>query len=199
MSWVGDSLLTWAGVAVLLFWFVGAHNRLVRLRSAALQAYGALDAQMVRQLDFVQAALPVPAVGEPEANAGAALRAASAQMSTVMGRTRLHPLDPEAMASLGTALHVLLMAWQRMHPDQEPISFEADGTLSRPAPLQEQPQPSAAAAAPAPLAWPEPSALAEITRAQFNAAVAQYNRAIGQFPAVLVAWTLRMRRAAALG
>ena len=35
MSWLSNSLLGWAGAAVLLFWFVGAHNRLVRLRSTA--------------------------------------------------------------------------------------------------------------------------------------------------------------------
>ncbi|MFT4266943.1 MAG: lema family protein [Xenophilus sp.] len=196
MSRAGDSLLAWAGLAVLLFWFVGAHNRLVRLRSAALKAYGALDAQMARQVDFVQAALAAPATGGPGGTAEAALRAASAQLSTVMGSARLRPLDPLAMAALGTALRVLMTAWQRMHPDQEPISFEADGTLSRPMPLE---QPPSAAGIAAPLAWPEPSALAEITRAQFNAAVAQYNHATGQFPAVLVAWALRMRRAAALG
>lgn len=198
MNWLGDSLLTWAALAALLFWFVGAHNRLVRLRAAALQAYAALDAQMVRQLDFVQAALPAPSAGGPgdDHSAETALRAASAQMSTVMGSTRPRPLDPQAMAALGTALGVLLMAWQRMHPDAEPISFEPDGTLSRPAPLQELPASGAAAV---PLVWPEPSALAEISRAQFNAAVIQYNHAIGQFPAVLVAWLLRMRRAATLG
>ena len=50
-----ESFGYWIGLAVLLFWFVGAYNRLVRLRSATLQAYAALDAALVRQLDFVQA------------------------------------------------------------------------------------------------------------------------------------------------
>ncbi|RYH08363.1 MAG: lema family protein, partial [Alphaproteobacteria bacterium] len=48
-AWI-ESLLLWSLVALLLFWFVGAHNRLVRLRSAAVQAYGALDALIVRQI-----------------------------------------------------------------------------------------------------------------------------------------------------
>ncbi len=45
----------WIGGALALFWFVGAYNRLVRLRSGALQAYATLDAALVRQLEFVQA------------------------------------------------------------------------------------------------------------------------------------------------
>lgn len=201
MSWLSSSLLTWAAAAVLLFWFVGAHNRLVRLRSAALQAYGALDALLLRQIDFVQASLDVPPGGSDAARAAdAALQAAAGQALTVLGATRSKALDPAAMGALATALRVLLAAWERVHPD-ELVSFEADGTLSRPASLL-GPRESGASASPAPasapMAWPEPSALVEITRAQFNAAVFQYNAAIRQFPAVFVAWAFRLRAAAPL-
>ena len=37
------SVLGWLLLGVLVFWAVGAYNRLVRLRSAAVQSYGALD------------------------------------------------------------------------------------------------------------------------------------------------------------
>ncbi len=70
--------------------------------------------------------------------------------------------------------------------------FEADGTLARPA------QQPALPGAPEPIAWPEPSAAAEIARNQFNLAVKLYNAAISQFPAVLVAWAVRLRPAAPL-
>ncbi len=46
MSVLPDSLAGWIVVAVLLFWFVGAYNRLVRLRASVLQAYAALDAAL---------------------------------------------------------------------------------------------------------------------------------------------------------
>lgn len=200
MSWLSNSLLGWAGAAVLLFWFVGAHNRLVRLRSTALQAYAALDALLVRQLDFVQASLDAPPpAGEASRAAVSALQAAAGQALTVLGATRARPLDPAAMGALATALRVLLAAWERVHPD-ELVSFEADGTLSRPASLLGPRESGAGAppAPPAPMAWPEPSALVEITRAQFNAAVLQYNAAIRQFPAVFVAWAFRLRAAAPL-
>jgi LemA protein len=49
-----------------------------------------------------------------------------------------------------------------------------------------------------PIAWPEPSAAAEIARSQFNQAVGHYNAAIAQFPALLVAWAVRLRPAAPL-
>lgn len=204
MSALPDSLPGWIVIAVLLFWFVGAYNRLVRLRAAVLQAYATLDAALRKQLDFVQSSI---AAAEPDkdapssghSSAVAPLQAAATQLATLLGATRLHPLDPGGMAALATALQVLVAAWQRQHPDAVTV-FDADGTLSRPAPLL----PSGAgpgAASPVaaePIAWPEPSAAAEIARSQFNLAVEQYNAAIVQFPALLVAWMVRLRPAAPL-
>lgn len=185
----------WIAAAVLLFWFVGAYNRLVRLRSAALQAYATLDAALARQLEFVQAR----ALAADDAVFGRGpimqLHATALQLTTLLGATRQRPLDPERMAALATALHVMLTAWQRLFPD-EVVSFDAAGMLSRPVPLggvviDASPVPGA-------IAWPEPSAAAEIARGQFNQAVRQYNAAVGQIPAVLVAWVMQLRRAAEL-
>jgi LemA protein len=205
MNALPDSLVSWIVVAVLLFWFVGAYNRLVRLRAAVLQAYATLDAALRKQLDFVQASI---AAAEPDkdapspghSSAVAPLQAAATQLATLLGATRLHPLDPGGMAALATALQVLISAWQRQHPDAVVTVFDADGTLSRPAPLL----PSGAepgsgwSSVAEPMAWPEPSAAAEIARSQFNLAVEQYNTAIVQFPALLVAWMVRLRPAAPL-
>jgi hypothetical protein len=186
----------WIAGAVALFWFVGAHNRLVRLRSAVMQTYGTLDAALVRQLDFVQDHVvdtEPGAVGPGELTSAASLRAAAGQFTNMLTATRVRPLDPQAMAALGTALHVLLAAWQRQHPDGG-IVFDADGTLSRPAPLL-GPGESAAAPASAPIAWPEPSAAPEIARGRFNLAVQHYNAGIGQFPAIVIAMAFGLRRA----
>jgi LemA protein len=197
-----ESFGYWVGAAVLLFWFVGAYNRLVRLRSATLQAYVALDAALVRQLDFVQAqavaALAVHA-GAPDDGAAAAaerptatipgpaayvsLKATTTQLSTLLAATRLRPLDPQRMAALDTALHVMLGVWQTLHPDAV-VRFATAAVGEEAAGL--------------PIAWPEPSPDAEVARGQFNLAVANYNAAIRQFPAVLVAWVMRMHRAAPL-
>ncbi len=199
MSLLPESLVSWIAVAVLLFWFVGAYNRLVRLRASVLQAYGALDAALGKQLDFVQASIaaaPVEEVLNESLSSIAPLQAATTQLSTLLGATRLHPLDAGGMAALATALQVWIGAWRRQHPDDVTV-FDADGTLSRPAPLVAG-SAGALPGAAEPIAWPEPSAAAEIARNQFNLAVAQYNAAIAQFPALLVAWAVRLRAAAPL-
>ncbi|MFC5609343.1 lema family protein [Variovorax soli] len=198
MSALPDSIYWWVGGALLLFWFVGANNRLMRLRSAALVAYAALDAALLKQLDYVQArttrALVVSGVAKPDVDMESSLLSSVAQLSAMLAVTRLRPLEPSRVASLGTALHVMLNAWGRMYPG-EVLHFDAEGTLSMPAPLNGElsrvPQVS-------PFAWPEPSAAAEIARGQFNDAVNAYNRAISQFPALIVAWAFRLRRASPL-
>jgi hypothetical protein len=194
LNWLPDAWPLWVAGALVVCWFVGAYNRLMRLRTAALQAYAAVDAALVRQLEFVQARAEAEAPTPWDLSAGASLQAAGAQLATMLAATRPRPLNPAGMAALGTAMHVLLAAWQHLHPDAV-VSFAADGTLSRPAPLNgkdELPQEGA------PLAWPEPSAAAEIARNRFNQAVVSYNAAIRQFPALLVAWIVQLRLAAPL-
>lgn len=196
-----DSLFTWLVAALLLFWFVGAHNRLVRLRATALQAFGTLDTALVRQLDFVTASalpdadVPVPTVvvATSEDVRRAALQASARQFTALLAATRLRPLDPEVIAAMSTSLHVMLNAWQRMDPEATPRS-SADSRESRADPRAGSPEPGSSTATVIP--WPEPSATAEISRVQFNLAVAGYNAAARQFPAVLVAWLFRLRPAA---
>lgn len=195
MNGLPDSLPYWIGGALALFWFVGAYNRLMRLRSAALNAYAILDAALARQLEFVLARSAQDE--EPsavQAAPGASLQAAANQLSTLMTTTRLRPLDPASVAAMSTAMHVMVSAWQRLYPDAV-VSFEADGTLSRPATLEGKDESSEGSV---PIAWPEPSAAAEMARSQFNLAVGRYNAAITQFPALLVAWIMQLKAAAPL-
>lgn len=190
-----DSLPYWIAGAIALFWFVGAYNRLMRLRSAALHAYAVLDAALVRQVDFVTArASEEPPPAAPAPSRGVSLQAAANQLSTLLAATRLRPLDPARLAAMSTAMHVMLAAWQTLHPD-DAVSFDADGTLSRPAALEGPPEARETAI---PIAWPEPSAAAEMARGHFNLAVAQYNGAIAEFPAMLVAWIMQLRPAGPL-
>jgi hypothetical protein len=198
MSALPDSIGVWIAGALLLFWFVGAYNRLMRLRTVARQSYVTLDAALVRQMEFVRAnSLDSDDVqlAEAQAEALASQRAAAAQLVTLLSATRLRPLDPERIAALGAALTAMLSAWQRLHQDCT-VSFDADGALSRPAALDGVEDPSLERGNP--IAWPEPSAAAEIARGHFNLAVRRYNAAIAQFPAMLVAWIMRLRPAAPL-
>lgn len=189
MSAIPEGLGGWLAAAVGLFWFVGAYNRLVRLRAQAMQAFGTLDGALSRQIDYVQGQL-----AEEPAQADPVLAAAIGQLATLLAVTRTRPLDAGAVLGLATALHAMLGAWARHHPDQA-LRFEPDGTLSRPVALEQLPvEPPGTA----PLGWPEPSAAAEMARDQFNRAVERYNAAIRQFPTVLLAWLFRMRVASPL-
>jgi hypothetical protein len=188
MSFLPDSFGYWIGFALLVFWFVGACNRLVRLRSAALQAYATLDAALVSQLDFVRARATQETAGDMSGegadpggtgkvapSAYVMLGATTAQLAGLLAVTRARPLDPETMAALDTALHVMLTVWQGLHPEAV-IRFDADGLLSRPQPLSATPSTTTSgprsgrwaervrepedprdAEAEASLAWPEPT------------------------------------------
>ena len=92
-----------------------------------------------KQLDYVQArstrALVVSGVAKQDVNVESSLLSAVAQMSAMLAVTRLRPLEPSRMASMATALHVMLNAWERMYPG-EVLRFDAEGTLSMPATLR---------------------------------------------------------------
>lgn len=176
----------WVGAAVLLFWGVGAYNRLVRLRAEALMAFNALEAQWMRHLALVEAAVPSwsrpSPPGEPVddiARLWAALRAAASQLQVALASMRPHPLQAEAAAALGAARDVLATAWQRVQQDANDLAGP-----SVPAAVTAQ--------------WQQHDNETHKAQAQFNEAVAHYNAAIAQFPAVLLAWLFGFRRAGAI-
>jgi LemA protein len=169
------SLLTWGVAALLLFWGVGAYNRLVRLRSEVNAAFASLDAELGRQLALAQQCLPSgnhpPAMRLDGSGAfWAGLEGASLQLAASLAAARARPLDPERIAALGSALEVLRMAWERVERDD---SHDLAGPR-----LPER-------------VTSERAQMARQARAageQFNQSVSRYNEAIAQFPAVLLAW-----------
>ncbi|APW36416.1 hypothetical protein RD110_03695 [Rhodoferax koreense] len=100
---ISGHLLGWSIAAVLLFWGVGAYNRLVRLRSEALRAFTLLEPKLQRFTEHVVAAAPLPAD----------VQGAATQFAASLAVARIKPLDAEAMAALGAACAVLQMAWRR--------------------------------------------------------------------------------------
>jgi LemA protein len=180
---MSGSLIFWTSAAVLLFWAVGAYNRLVRLRAAVNQAFAAVDALMREQVELVLACVPV-AVDAADA-AGAAddpdqllddmsslwtgLRAAAEQFRASLAAARARPLSADGMAALDAAQQVLHMAWQRMQ--QEDAHDLAGSAL--PEHLQTR--------------WRELAARIQDAVGLFNHAVDDYNAAIRQFPALLLA------------
>ncbi|AVS75953.1 LemA family protein, partial [Paracidovorax cattleyae] len=90
-------LTTWIFLAVLLFWAVGAYNRLVRLRSAAIQAFGGLDVHFVRitgMLGEYEAAQSPALPAQSEVRT--ALWAATTQFGACLAVARARPLDAGA-------------------------------------------------------------------------------------------------------
>ena len=175
---MSNTLISWAVAAVLLFWALGAYNRLVRLRSDANTAFAALELELTRQTELVHASLPASLIHTGLTQPGdlldevtelwSGLRAAATQLTTSLAAMRPRPLDPEAAAALSEAHDVLTSAWTR-------VSNEADDLAgsSIPEDLTRQ--------------WQQLSAQARSATVRFNEAVVLYNDAIRQFPAVLLA------------
>jgi LemA protein len=168
------SFLPWVIAAVVVFWMVGAYNRLVRLRSDANAAFAALETELSRQVQLVHACLPPEEDQAPSQFAGGSafwggLQGAAAQLAASLASAKARPLDPERIAALGAAQEVLGMAWDRAARDDAhdlagprlPDDFSSE---------REQLVRMATAAT-----------------EHFNHAVHNYNAAIAQFPAVLLA------------
>ena len=162
------SLAIWIGWAVLLFWAVGAYNRLVRLRAQAIQAFAALEMQYVQYVTLVQGSFALPEdAGEADLRAG--ILAAARQFESSLKAARAHPLDALAMRALETAHETLFMAWARLRDTPPDLAGEALPTV-----LLQQ--------------WGRITLHADKARKEFNQQVQAYNAAIQQFPAHLLAW-----------
>ena len=193
-----SSLFTWLMCGVLVFWAVGAYNRLVLLRSAALQAFGAMDAQLLRHAEVVQtlapstpdvsmrsalseedAAVPVEVAERlPGALERADLQAASDQFAVSLAAARAAPLDQKAMAALADALSALGAAWQSASAASGPFDNQ----------LADSP----------PLRWEQWAGQTQGARDHFNAAVSRHNSAVSQFPAWLLAKMFSFKMAGTL-
>ncbi|MFD0668110.1 LemA family protein [Ramlibacter sp. MAHUQ-53] len=178
------TLLMWLLPAVLLFWSVGAYNRLVRLRGEVKSAFASVEAEFQRHLQLAQDLPPDdgedPARARGSAPVWAQVRAATDQLASTLAGARARPLDPQGIEALRTATDVLAMAWDRAERED---AHDLGGPRL--------PETHAAVRA---------QVLAQVQAAtqQFNDAVTRYNRAIAQFPAVLLAWVFGFRAGTAL-
>lgn len=170
-----SSVVFWSAAAVLVFWAIGAYNRLMRLRADANTAFASLGAELGRQVELVRNQLPAPEATQPapldaEGVFWGALHGAAGQLAASLAAARVRPLEPDGIAALSSAQHVLAMAWERAERDDAHDLAGArlpDTVLARRAQLEIQ---------------------VHAATEQFNQAVARYNEGIGQFPALLLAW-----------
>ena len=163
--------------AVLLFWAVGAYNRLVRLRGAIVRQFAPVDLQIrarhVLLLQLLDALAPVLTNAAPRIEA---LRAACLQVEVACAHAKLRPGATGAVTSLRLADEILAEARARL-----PVQSASGSELAT---LNTQ-----LLASDATLAF---------ARRQFDEAVTEYNRAVKQFPTLLLVGLFGFRTAATL-
>lgn len=101
--------------AILVFWVVGAYNRLVRLKNAIGAAFGQLDEQLRRRHELIVRLMAL--VGAPlsqESGALEALTAAGAQAREAAERARASPLLAGPLGALAGAEQMLAASLQRV-------------------------------------------------------------------------------------
>jgi LemA protein len=173
-----DSVVFWFAVAVLLFWAMGAYNRLMRLRSRGIVAFATLEGLFNQFLSMVKTNYPATGAS-PDLHpvdqgndalfvAWTALAAAADQFKASLKVAHSQPLNGPTMSALRTAFETLCLSWLRLRnlpPDLVGAAV--------PETLQSQ--------------WELVAVQVEMARNEFNSAVTNYNEATNQFPALLLA------------
>ncbi len=182
------SVVFWLSVAVLLFWSLGAYNRLVRLRAQVLAAFAQVDQRMEQGL-----ALLGQAAGMLDASAlvndkvwpdksGLAghtgLKAATIQFEVALRVARKQALDASVVAALQTAYATVHDVWERLQGTDADSASTAEAVMQR--------------------AWEDNTQVVHEAAASFNSAVQAYNAAIVQFPASILAYLFSFSQAAPL-
>ena len=183
---MSDSVMVWLAIAVLLFWAMGAYNRLVRLRSQAILAFAALEGLFNQYLLMVKTNLPLAeALQMPQASdqdqdlalvAWRGLAAAADQFSASLKIAHAQPLNGPRIKALQTALETLSLSWCRLRDLPPDLAGSA-----MPINLQTQ--------------WELLALQVDIARTEFNRRIDNYNEAIHQFPALLLAWVFGFKPA----
>ena len=121
----GKEILALVVGAMLVFWAVGAYNRLVRLRNEVTRAFAPLEAQLGQRhallLRWIEALEPA-FDGEPHLLD--AVRAAAEQLRVATDQARLHPTVVGQIASLRMAEDTLTAARGRLQAELPSCEIE---------------------------------------------------------------------------
>ena len=169
-----ESAWFWGASALWVFWALGAYNRLVRLRGQVGLRYAELMAVLSAQTDLARQTLS-DAAADPDlqrvsneamhvAACWRRLNSSSAQASVALARMQEHCLLPQSALELNQAWHSLEVVWDE-------LKVSPWGLL--PESVRQQ--------------WQDQRLLAQPLRRAFNLSIDQYNQAIAQWPASLVA------------
>ena len=166
------TIVTICAVALLIFWAVGAYNRLIRLKNTIANAFGQIDVQLKRRYDLVPNLVEAAKKYlSHEKETLEAVTAARNQAKSASDAARAKPTSALAVSTLAVAEQALssslgqLFALNEAYPD-----LKGDKTIQA---LSEE------------LTSTENKVT--FARQAFNDAVLEYNNAQGQFPALLIA------------
>jgi LemA protein len=170
-----DVLIFGVLMAIALFWAVGAHNRLVRLRAEVIRQWGSVDAVWLRLLVRLQGgiaarqSLVTSSDGHGELQA---LQSACDELMEALLQARLQPLAAEGQKQV-LALHqkVVLEIRALLQKDNEAVKPDLEIALSR-------------------MRQTLPAALIP-----YHVAVASYNEALAMQPAAWLARRLGLQPA----
>ena len=159
-------------LAILVFWAVGAYNRLVRLKNTIANAFGQIDVQLKRRYDLIPDLVEAAKkyLSHERETLEAVINARN-QAKSASDAVRSRPANALAVTTLAVAEQALtnslgsLFALNEAYPE-----LKADETIRE---LSEE------------LTSTENKVT--FARQAFNDAVLDYNNAQGQFPAVLIA------------
>ncbi len=169
--------------AVLLFWAVGAYNRLIRLRNDIANAFAQIDVQLKRRHDLIPNLVEVARKYlNHERDTLERVTAARAQVIAATDLVKAQPNQPGPIKSLGMAEGVLASAMGQFRAVVEAYpELKADLQLRE---LSEE------------LTHTENKVA--FSRQLFNDATLEYNNAAHQFPANIVAGLFGFHTAAML-
>ena len=170
MAWLILSLC----LALLLFWAVGAYNRLTRLRAQVLRQWGTVDTVWLKWLMRFQGAVSARQIlaWSSEADDLQALQDASDALIEALAEARQQSLDEGSLAKLlvrhEALMHCIDEVAQRVPDTVRPHLQSAQTRILQNLPMALVP---------------------------YHAAVAHYNRAVAQAPARWLARRVRLRPA----
>lgn len=173
---MGGSLLLWIALAIVTFWAVGVRNRLMRMRSHALDAFASVDKYMQQYASLMQVHVLGPckknavnttseAVAVPQA--WASLLSLLQDLGRAIPAARAAPLESLPLQRLGDAFDDMQRAW-----------FDV---CSLPIDLAGAPVPDSMQ-----MEWDGVTLKVQAARAGFNKILCKYNESLCQFPARLV-------------
>ena len=178
-----SQIVTSVVVAVLLFWCVGAYNRLVSLRNAIANAFAQIDVQLKRRYDLIPNLVETARkYVSHERDTLEAVIAARNQARTAADHVRAKPTNAGSVGALVVAEQALdgtlarLMAVVEAYPE-----LKADQTLRE---LSEE------------LTSTENKVA--FARQAFNDTVLDYNNAAQQFPTTLISALFGFKKAGML-